>query len=101
MSYQIKNTEAKVILTHPSLVTTAIASCESVGFSKDRLFLFSDVECKTVDGVKDWRSVLGTPKEAESWKWERMGSQQACERIAAINYSSGYTPLHFYTFVKS
>lgn len=69
VAYQMKTIEAKLALVHPTLLETAIAAAKQANVSMERLFLFSDAECSTTCGVHDWRSILASEEEAESWQW--------------------------------
>lgn len=92
IEHQLKNTEAKVILVHPSLVQTALEAGVRSGVPKDRIFQFSDHFCPSVKGVPDWSAMLGSEEEANSWKWDDLAGA-ADSTIATINYSSGTTGL--------
>lgn len=93
MEYQIKNTETTVILAHPTLVRTAIEAARRAGIAKNRIFQFSDEPCAPLDGVVDWREMIGSESEGERWQWDDM-TATARQTIATINYSSGTTGLH-------
>ena len=89
MIHQIKSSEAKTILVHPNLVKNAVAATKEAGLSKSRIFLFSDQESAPIDGVLDWRKMIGTSGQGERWQWDLFTPEQACTTIATINYSSG------------
>ncbi|KAJ4293549.1 hypothetical protein N0V90_008832 [Kalmusia sp. IMI 367209] len=93
VAYQIKNTECKVILVDPSLLQTLLEAARKIRFPTDRIFLFSDKEMGAVEGIKDWRSLLPSVSQAESWKWHQMDATQSRTTVAALNYSSGTTGL--------
>ena len=93
VTHQIKNTEARVILVHPSLVDTALAAARKAGFPADRLFQFSDAPCRTLNGVEDWESMLGSDAEADAYRWPELRGDEAVQTVATINYSSGTTGL--------
>ena len=89
MIYQIKHTNAKVLLVHPSALSTAVAAAETINLPKERIFLFSDIDCGHVEELRDWRSMIGTTEESRSWQWQHLTYEEAKSRIAVINYSSG------------
>ena len=89
----MRNTGAKVVLVHPKLLDTARRAAASAGLPEDRLFIFSDEEQKPVDGIRDWRSVLGSTEEASSYQWLHLTGSDAKKQIATVNYSSGTTGL--------
>ncbi|KAJ9636298.1 hypothetical protein H2201_007843 [Coniosporium apollinis] len=93
MVHQIKNTGSTVILSHPTLAKTAVAAARKAGLPEGRVYLFSDEENAPVDGVKDWRSLLGTAEEGERYSWHRMSEEEALQTVATVNFSSGTTGL--------
>jgi 4-coumarate--CoA ligase len=90
VEFQMRNTEAELILVHPSLLETAVAAAGKVGLGRERILLFSDEECEARDGVRDWRAV--DVPGAEGYRWDEMRSS-AKTTPATINYSSGTTGL--------
>lgn len=93
MVHQVKNTGAQIILAHPTMIKTAVAAAEKAGLSKDRIFQFSDEENQTLDGVKDWRHLIGSPSEGEKYSWPKLSPEESVKTVATINYSSGTTGL--------
>jgi hypothetical protein len=89
MVHQIKTTGTQLILIHPTVLETALEAASRTGLSKDRLFLFSDQELQPIQGVQDWRRMIGTEDDAESWRWEKLSPEESSNTIATINYSSG------------
>lgn len=92
VEHQLENTRAKLILVHPSHVRMAVAAAGRLGITKGRIFQFSDHPCEPVDGVLDWRSMIGTEEEANTWRWDEL-TDTAASVDATINYSSGTTSL--------
>jgi 4-coumarate--CoA ligase len=93
VTHQIKNTEAKVVLVHPTLVDTALAAAQKAGFPATRLFQFSDAPGRTQNGVEDWESMLGSDSEADAYRWPELRGEESAQTVATINYSSGTTGL--------
>lgn len=93
LSFQLQNTGARVLLVHPSLLDTARKASKTAGLAEDRLYLFSDTENKPIDGIQDWRSMLGSAREASNYDWPRLSSSESKTQIATVNYSSGTTGL--------
>ena len=91
--YQIENTGAKVMLVEPVLLKTALEAADKAKFPRDRIFLFSDDECAPIQGLKDWRTMLGSPEESEKWQWKSLNAEQSKNRTAVLNYSSGSVKL--------
>lgn len=93
MSYQMQKTGARVVLVYPDLLNTARNAAKQAGLSDDKVYLFSDTEPKYTDGIRDWRSILGSAEEAASYEWPTLKGPEAKKQIAIINYSSGTTGL--------
>lgn len=91
--HQLKNTEAKCILAHPSMVKNALAAAKQAGIPKDRIFQFNDQPCQPLDGVQDWRNMVASPQDAESYRWRKLSPEESVNTVATINYSSGTTGL--------
>lgn len=92
LQYQIRNTEAKVLLVHPSLVKTAVDAASKAGLPGDQIFQFSDRPCPRNDQVRDWRSMIGSEESTSTYTWDEMDNI-ANKVIATVNYSSGTTGL--------
>ncbi|KAL4914625.1 hypothetical protein BDW62DRAFT_219918 [Aspergillus aurantiobrunneus] len=94
LEYQLRNTEAAALLVHPSVAQTAVQAARRVGLSGDRIFLFSDElgRLDPVDGIPDWKTMIGTEEEGNTWCWDEMATTSTTA-IATINYSSGTTGL--------
>ncbi|KAL2375991.1 hypothetical protein RJ035_008160 [Blastomyces gilchristii] len=94
MVYQMKNTEAKIILVHPSLVDNALAAAKQADISPDRLFQFSDTVNSNKNDVRDCNNgLLATTQESHSYQWPELTGGEGAKTIATINYSSGTTGL--------
>ena len=93
--YQVENTGAKVILVDPLLLKTALEAADKAKFPRGRILLFSDDESLPTQGLKDWRTMLGSPEESEKWQWTSLNAEQSKTRTAVLNYSSGYVKLFF------
>ncbi|KAH8717840.1 Acyl-CoA ligase azaF [Beauveria bassiana] len=96
IAYQITNSEAKVILAHPSKVDDVLAAAAEAQFPQDRIFHFSDDvsgAAGPVQGLRDWTSLLVDDDAASSWTWPSLSAAEARTQLATINYSSGTTGL--------
>lgn len=80
-------------MVHPTLLDTARKASKAAGLAEDRLYLFSDTELEPIDGVQDWRSMLGSARDASRYNWSRLSSSESKKQIATVNYSSGTTGL--------
>jgi 4-coumarate--CoA ligase len=92
MLYQITNTGATLVLVHPDLVKTATAAAAQAGLPKTRLFLFSDQYHDPINGVQDWRTMIGTKEQGDSWEWTKLSPPESLTQVATLNFSSGYIP---------
>ncbi|RMD43748.1 hypothetical protein DV735_g1311, partial [Chaetothyriales sp. CBS 134920] len=94
VALQIKTIEASILLVHPSLLKTGLAAAKEAGLPFDRVFQFSSGENPlSEEGIRDWRSILPSHSEAQSWKWDDLYGKPSTETTAAINFSSGTTGL--------
>jgi hypothetical protein len=94
LEYQISVLQPKVLLVHPNLIATAKIAAAKAKLPENRLYLFSDRETPSIDSFKDWRTILGTAEEGETWQWRKLSPEESQTRVAAINFSSGYTFLN-------
>lgn len=78
-----------MIFVHPELLTTALAAAKKAGVDKSRIFLFTDKFEQTIEGVKDWRTMLGSESEGANWRWKKLRPEEALTRVATVNFSSG------------
>ena len=93
LAYQLKDTGARLLLAHPTLLETAIAAAEDAGLGKNQGLQFSDEPCKIAKDVTDWRTILGRAEEAETYRWKSMSEEESASTVATLNYSSGTTGL--------
>lgn len=93
MVFQMQNTAARVVLVHPALLSTARKAAQKAGIPESKLYLFSDTVNSPIDGIHDWRTMLGTPSEASSYQWQQYSPSQSLKQVATVNYSSGTTGL--------
>ncbi|USW55490.1 Putative AMP-dependent synthetase/ligase, AMP-binding, AMP-binding enzyme domain, ANL [Septoria linicola] len=92
--HQMKLTEAKVVLAHPSLVKNDVEAAEKAG-TNPKIYQFTDDDAMLTDvsGVKDWRHMLGSETEARTYRWKEMTAEESVNTVATINFSSGTTGL--------
>jgi acyl-CoA synthetase (AMP-forming)/AMP-acid ligase II len=94
VAHQMKAVDAAVVLIHPSMLETGVAAAKQAGVPLDRTFQFSDRPTKTSpEGIKDWRSMVASEKESESWMWDPLEGEASVNTVCAINFSSGTTGL--------
>ncbi|KAF2708014.1 acetyl-CoA synthetase-like protein [Pleomassaria siparia CBS 279.74] len=93
MVHQISNTQASLLLVHPSLAETAIAAARKAGLPKERIFLFSDTPNASAEGLRDWREFLPSTSEADAYQFPHISERGSTMTTATVNYSSGTTGL--------
>ncbi|KAF9869371.1 4-coumarate- ligase [Colletotrichum karsti] len=93
LTHQMTNTAAKVILAHPNNLEQVLEAASKAGIPKNRIFQFSDTENGARHGIPDWRHMIGTPAEADSYRWPELSAEESTSTVATINYSSGTTGL--------
>ncbi|KAL6245298.1 hypothetical protein RBB50_008073 [Rhinocladiella similis] len=95
VAHQMKAIQAAVVLVHPSLLQTGLVAAKLANIPTDRIFSFSDNEeqAPTSLGVKDWRSILASETDANSWQWDSLQGDEAAQTTAVVNFSSGTTGL--------
>ncbi|KAL8728898.1 MAG: hypothetical protein Q9181_005187 [Wetmoreana brouardii] len=93
LAYQIKDTQASILLAHPDVLSTAVAAAQKAGLPGSRVFLFSDVSYSEINGIHDWSTILGSDAEASHYSFDCIAGEDALTTVAALNYSSGTTGL--------
>ncbi|KAF9911208.1 hypothetical protein EC991_004432 [Linnemannia zychae] len=90
LAYQLQDSGATVMITHPELLAIARAGAKKVGLPEERIFLYGD---RTVDGFRPYKSLLPPASTPESQLVEpvKLDAIQAKETTALICYSSGTT----------
>ncbi|TIC90915.1 putative 4-coumarate--CoA ligase 3 [Colletotrichum higginsianum] len=91
--HQMTNTAAKVVLAHPAYIKRILEAVDKSNIPRSRVFQFSENENESRDGVPDWRQMLGSPTQADSYRWPELDAEESTRTIATINYSSGTTGL--------
>lgn len=86
----IKDSEAKLVFVHPTLLKTALDAAHQAGLAKSSMLLFADTEPADSQGqLIPWQRNFGSSQEAETWKWNDYDASEASKKVATINYSSG------------
>ncbi|KAF9087533.1 hypothetical protein BGX23_008057 [Mortierella sp. AD031] len=90
LAYQLQDSGATLMITHPELLATARAGAQKVGLPEDRIFLYGD---QTVDGFRPYTNLLPPVDTPESQLVEpvRLDAKECKETTALIVYSSGTT----------
>ncbi|GKT65138.1 4-coumarate-CoA ligase [Colletotrichum tofieldiae] len=74
-------------------VLSVLKAVDKSKISRNQVFQFSEDENETKHGVKDWRHMVGTPTQVDSYRWPIFSAEESTRTIATINYSSGTTGL--------
>ncbi|KAL2881247.1 hypothetical protein SGCOL_003538 [Colletotrichum sp. CLE4] len=91
--HQMTNTAAKVVLVHPNHLDQVLEAVDKSQIPRSRVFQFSEVENPVKHGIPDWRQMIGTPAQADSYQWPELSAEESTRTVATINYSSGTTGL--------
>ncbi|KAK1466335.1 4-coumarate-CoA ligase 2 [Colletotrichum cuscutae] len=91
--HQMTNTAAKVVLVHPNHLDQVLEAADKSRIPRSRVFQFSEVENPVKHGVPDWRQMIGTPAQANSYQWPELSAEESTSTVATINYSSDTTGL--------
>lgn len=96
LSYQIKDSEAKIVLAAPDKLDVALEAVSTAGLNPDKVFKFDQdvtdhsTTARQEVAVKSWLSIWTSASEAQSWAWQAMTTQkEAMDTTAVLNYSSG------------
>ncbi|KAF9353051.1 putative fatty-acid--CoA ligase FadD10 [Mortierella sp. NVP85] len=90
LAYQLQDSGASVIVTHPELLAVAVEGANKSGIPRNRIFLYGDME---VDGFKPYTSTFPPEDTPESLLAQvvNLNGQSSCDSTAIICYSSGTT----------
>ncbi|KAF5636700.1 4-coumarate ligase [Fusarium tjaetaba] len=93
LSYQLKDSGAKVLITSTNLIGTAVESAQIVGLEKSHIFHQNarSPHCKNRPhgSVHSWTELFGPDHEAESFQWFEPPNPETA--ICCLNSSSGTT----------
>ncbi|KAF5714367.1 4-coumarate ligase [Fusarium globosum] len=93
LSYQLKDSGAKVLITSTNLIKIAVESARISGLEKSHIF-HQDARIPrnnnfSHDGVRSWTDLLSSTNEAESFQWFEPPNPETA--VCCLNYSSGTT----------
>ncbi|PNP83791.1 hypothetical protein FNYG_02479 [Fusarium nygamai] len=93
LSYQLKDSGTKVLITSANVIETAVESARTVGLKKSYIFHQNarSPHCnnRSHDGVCSWIELLSPAHQAESFQWFEPPNPETA--ICCLNYSSGTT----------
>ncbi|KAG0372139.1 hypothetical protein BGX24_000683 [Mortierella sp. AD032] len=90
LAFQLQDSGATIMITHPELLAIARAGAKKAGLSEEKIFLYGD---QTVEGFRPYSSLLPPASTPESQLVEpvKLNAQEVKEITALICYSSGTT----------
>jgi acyl-CoA synthetase (AMP-forming)/AMP-acid ligase II len=95
LSYQLKDSEAKVLLTSADGIEVALKAAAKAGMTAEQVYLFNDpLDANSATSgyseVKPWTDIWAPEEGIWKWEWYRITNQEeAASTTAVINYSSG------------
>jgi len=95
LAYQLTDSGAKFLITAEASLETALQAVDSVGFSRDGVFLFDDgfatFNGKGVgkEGVRHWSHLIAGPEQGRKFAWNQSTSPEDLNQTICLNYSSG------------
>jgi 4-coumarate--CoA ligase len=93
LAYQLKDSEAKFLITADGSLDVALDAISQIGMSKDRVFIFDDAGFedtgKSRHGIKNWNTLFASVEEANRFMWYDV--KEPKDTICCLNYSSGTT----------
>jgi len=93
LARRCQDSEAKLIITHPSCVQTAVKAARAAGLSERCVYLFTDPlkpDKSQPGNLKPWSELWCPPHEVANWPWYKISSiEEAKSTTAILNYSSG------------
>ncbi|KAK2750408.1 hypothetical protein FQN57_003888 [Myotisia sp. PD_48] len=95
VAYQVQDCSAKFVISAEAGLDTVIAGVESLGMSRDKVYLFSgdvfDGKGQGKSGCRYWGDLIASREEGELFSWESGSSEEFLNRTISLNYSSGTT----------
>ena len=98
LAYQVKNSEAKLVIAAPDKLENAIKGAAQAGLPKASVVAFAqtaaDEQLARAHGVLTWRDLWVPEEDVRDWSWRKITTkEEAMNTTAVINYSSGTTGL--------
>ncbi|EXJ66167.1 uncharacterized protein A1O5_10783 [Cladophialophora psammophila CBS 110553] len=92
LEYQLRDSEASVLITEPENVSTSLKAAAAVGMLADRVFLFADPgedlsRYRTLR-TRSWLTIWSPVEEVGTWSWTKLRTlEEVKSTTAVINYS--------------
>ncbi|KAK2748046.1 hypothetical protein FQN55_004595 [Onygenales sp. PD_40] len=95
LAYQLKDSGATYLLCAEGSLDTGITAAESIGMSKDKIFVFNGAlfegKGQAVKGCRHWVELMASAAEGSNFAWDPLTGPGESGRTLALNYSSGTT----------
>ncbi|KAF4996270.1 hypothetical protein FDECE_12514 [Fusarium decemcellulare] len=92
LSYQLRDSEATLLLADPACLKTAIQAAGKVGLSHTKVLVFTSLGDTRGYPVRRWTDLWASENEVCGWEWRTFSTRkEAQSATAVINYSSGTT----------
>ncbi len=102
LAHQLKDADCRFMLTSPAGSEIALQAAKAVGIPADSIYLFDTagifhndqrIDGTATRGLRHWTALLSDPQTAGTFAWAEFKTEDQCDEIAALNYSSGTTGL--------
>ncbi|EGP91201.1 unnamed protein product [Zymoseptoria tritici ST99CH_1A5] len=99
VAYQLKDSGATFFIVGEANLDAGLAAAKEVDLPLDRVFSFDngipafDGKAQGAGGLKSWTSLVASPQDGASFKWEEFKTHEQMNRCCVLNYSSGTTGL--------
>ncbi|KAK0388877.1 hypothetical protein NLU13_5120 [Sarocladium strictum] len=95
LSYQIKDSGSRFLVTHKPGLKTALEAAATVGLAPSQVYVVDDTlqpgDSTKLDGARHWSELIAPTAEAEQFQWFEPRNPR--ETTCCLNYSSGTTGL--------
>lgn len=90
LSYQLGDSDSRLLLADPACLETAFQAADNVGLPRSRVFVFSRLGCTRSYAARRWTDLWAPGADVANWAWRKfITKEQAESATAVINYSSG------------
>lgn len=99
LTHQLKDADCRFMLTSPAGLEVAIQAATAAKMLLDNIYvfdtagIFQKIHGFTQHGLRHWTTLLLDSPIASTFAWAEFETEDQCQEIAALNYSSGTTGL--------
>ena len=102
LTHQLKDADCRFMLTSPAGIEVAMQAARAAKMLPDNIYVFDtagmfhngrEIDSLATHGLRHWTSILLDPLTASTFAWAEFKTEDQCQEIAALNYSSGTTGL--------